>query len=171
MATDKTLSEQTHECEIYNFDGSEFVECPHKLWIEILATLTTAEQFHPNLVGAELFHISVAAEQVRASNSTALEEAAKALHKYHAVKYMGQARAMARDCLAVAEQVRASETDEVMVWKNGQRLPGTVAEFTQSLRLHAGWADKEFLVRSDPASQLGGLLSDAADLIDHQVQL
>lgn len=53
----------------------------------------------------------------------------------------------------------------MQTWKDGKLKPCTVEEFTQGLRRLAGWADKEFSYKSDPAAHLGERLNAAADLI------
>lgn len=60
---------------------------------------------------------------------------------------------------------------DLKTWKNGQLVECELLEFTQGLRRHAGWADAEFRVRSDPAAHLGERLTAAADVIDWKEKL
>jgi hypothetical protein len=60
----------------------------------------------------------------------------------------------------------AQESAQFICWKAGKLVPGTPAEFTSGLRRFAGYADREFSTRSDPAGLIGERLNAAAKVID-----
>lgn len=54
----------------------------------------------------------------------------------------------------------------MQAYRDGELVDVTTEEFVQSLYQHANWAEEEFKVRSDPASSLGMLMTQAANEID-----